>query len=415
MLPAVWVVLCWSFLIWNSTRWWERDNFANRPVVMLLHSKAPPNEHPHCCQAARMCVVHGPFGTGKSTLLVALLEFFVAAGVKRCLVAANTNVAVDRILTGLLECGFTGVLPRCQRRCRPAYMSSMLQSQLRCFETRQHVKQLPLYVWHLTQRQQLANYMPELWDGFACAMQVFLLCGQRGSELLACCPSSCSTVVPVGTRSDATTWLADTHTAHDKHRVLPDSYQFPTVDAPQTAKCMWTASCCTTRCFALRTGATAATGQPCWLTWKLTKEGTSLRSCQTRRRLPALGRAAAHRPPAAAPLAALRRGPARARRRGGRAGRHAQGRHVARRGCCASRGACPGKFARPCCAAYCLVFRRLGCAWKQWLWSFDIMSMMQQLQHAHLTACRCPLRDARMWPQGQTCNDSACSAVCNCC
>ena len=58
-------------------------------------------------------MVHGPFGTGKSTLLVALLDFFVAAGAKRCLVAANTNVAVDRILTGLLERGFTGVLPRC--------------------------------------------------------------------------------------------------------------------------------------------------------------------------------------------------------------------------------------------------------------------------------------------------------------
>ena len=58
-------------------------------------------------------MVHGPFGTGKSTLLVALLEFFVAAGAKRCLVAANTNVAVDCILVGLLEHGFTGVLLLC--------------------------------------------------------------------------------------------------------------------------------------------------------------------------------------------------------------------------------------------------------------------------------------------------------------
>ena len=67
-------------------------------------------------------MVHGPFGTGKSTLLVALLEFFVEAGAKRCLVAANTNVAVDRILVGLLERGFTGVLPSVPaaiRRCSP--------------------------------------------------------------------------------------------------------------------------------------------------------------------------------------------------------------------------------------------------------------------------------------------------------
>ena len=65
-------------------------------------------------------MVHGPFGTGKSTLLVALLEFFVAAGAKRCLVAANTNVAVDRILVGLLERGFTGALPRCLQQAGAA-------------------------------------------------------------------------------------------------------------------------------------------------------------------------------------------------------------------------------------------------------------------------------------------------------
>ncbi len=58
--------------------------------------------------ASPVCVVHGPFGSGKSTLLVALLHFFTAAGAARCLVSANTNVAVDRILTGLLDSGFTG-------------------------------------------------------------------------------------------------------------------------------------------------------------------------------------------------------------------------------------------------------------------------------------------------------------------
>ncbi|KAK9844143.1 hypothetical protein WJX81_005799 [Elliptochloris bilobata] len=68
-----------------------------------------------------LCVVHGPFGSGKSTLLVALLHFFAAAGAKRCLVAANTNIAVDRILCGLLDTGFTdflrvGALRRIDRR-----------------------------------------------------------------------------------------------------------------------------------------------------------------------------------------------------------------------------------------------------------------------------------------------------------
>lgn len=94
-----------------------------------------------------VCLVHGPFGTGKSTLLVALLQLMAcarsahSAGVPvgavqpvageggggacaampaasagaappgpRILVAAHTNVAVDRVLLGLLEAGFTDVL-----------------------------------------------------------------------------------------------------------------------------------------------------------------------------------------------------------------------------------------------------------------------------------------------------------------
>ena len=64
-----------------------------------------------------ICVIHGPFGSGKSTLLVAMLVFFAQQLSKckaadfaspRVLLAAHTNVAVDRILTGLLDEHFTG-------------------------------------------------------------------------------------------------------------------------------------------------------------------------------------------------------------------------------------------------------------------------------------------------------------------
>jgi hypothetical protein len=66
------------------------------------------------------CIIHGPFGSGKSTLLGAMLEYFalqLADGRRgsspspsaRILVAAHTNVAVDRLLIGLLDRGFTGV------------------------------------------------------------------------------------------------------------------------------------------------------------------------------------------------------------------------------------------------------------------------------------------------------------------
>ena len=62
-----------------------------------------------------LCIIHGPFGSGKSSTLVAMIHFFAKqlakqgskAASARVLVAAHTNVAVDRVLTGLLDTGFT--------------------------------------------------------------------------------------------------------------------------------------------------------------------------------------------------------------------------------------------------------------------------------------------------------------------
>lgn len=101
----------------------------------------------------RVCIVHGPFGSGKSTLLVSLIHFFTSfvqqsneggrtinpilsrvpcfrttcdtrVGL-RILVAAHTNVAVDRILTGLLDTGFTKLM-------RVGSISRMAKSVLKC-------------------------------------------------------------------------------------------------------------------------------------------------------------------------------------------------------------------------------------------------------------------------------------------
>ena len=71
---------------------------------------------------APIVLVHGVFGAGKSTLLVALCVLFDAVASRseargggrgaerlRVLVAAATNVAVDRVLGGLLDAGFESV------------------------------------------------------------------------------------------------------------------------------------------------------------------------------------------------------------------------------------------------------------------------------------------------------------------
>lgn len=67
--------------------------------------------------ASPVCIVHGPFGCGKSTLLVAVLHYLLAQRVKpegplrncRVLVTAHTNVAVDRVISGLVDSGCTGL------------------------------------------------------------------------------------------------------------------------------------------------------------------------------------------------------------------------------------------------------------------------------------------------------------------
>ncbi|GAQ88406.1 RNA helicase nonsense mRNA reducing factor [Klebsormidium nitens] len=73
-----------------------------------------------------LCLVHGTFGSGKSTLLVALIFFLVELfemtndTTSRILVSAATNVAVDRILLGLLKHGFNRFVRVGSRNFAPA-------------------------------------------------------------------------------------------------------------------------------------------------------------------------------------------------------------------------------------------------------------------------------------------------------
>ena len=65
-----------------------------------------------------ICIVHGPFGCGKSSLLVALVHYLLTqrsqagSALKGCrvLLSAHTNIAVDRLMTGLMDTGCSGQL-----------------------------------------------------------------------------------------------------------------------------------------------------------------------------------------------------------------------------------------------------------------------------------------------------------------
>ena len=192
-------------------------------------------------------MVHGPFGTGKSTLLVALLEFFVAAGAKRCLVAANTNVAVDRILVGLLERGFTGVLPPCLQQTCLARTDALQVCQQ-----------------HLATSAALHETMQHVSIYSTCVMLLALI----------------------------------VHASSGRNLHARFSFLHTGSSVPQNARQLLQHSLPGLR--------------------RHTKKASTMGSNESmhriksrflvRCRLPAPGRAAAHRPPAAAPLAALRRG-----------------------------------------------------------------------------------------------------------
>ena len=65
-----------------------------------------------------ICIVHGPFGCGKSSLLVALILYLLtqrsqaSSALKGCrvLLSAHTNIAVDRLMTSLMDTGCSGQL-----------------------------------------------------------------------------------------------------------------------------------------------------------------------------------------------------------------------------------------------------------------------------------------------------------------
>jgi hypothetical protein len=79
-----------------------------------------------------VCLIFGPFGCGKSSLLIAVLHLLLKLRTRastplsesRVLISSHTNVAIDRVLTGLLDSGCSeflrvGPLKRIDRKLLP--------------------------------------------------------------------------------------------------------------------------------------------------------------------------------------------------------------------------------------------------------------------------------------------------------
>jgi hypothetical protein len=90
----------------------DQMSVISQCVRWLSPSYRPPASSHSSAPASPVVLCHGVFGSGKSSLLIALIILFnrllVEAGDTqvRVLVASNTNVAVDRILLGLQDKGF---------------------------------------------------------------------------------------------------------------------------------------------------------------------------------------------------------------------------------------------------------------------------------------------------------------------
>ena len=130
-----------------------------------------------------LCIIHGPFGSGKSTVLVAMvLALLAAEPSSRVLVASATNVAVDRILLGLLDAGCPGLmrlgsLKRIDRRLLPhsLYCSEAKSAQA---EAMQELKEMLAAASSLQERQQLRYGCEVAFAVFrsGIAMQRIMLC-----------------------------------------------------------------------------------------------------------------------------------------------------------------------------------------------------------------------------------------------
>jgi len=83
---------------------------------VVRHISSWPSSPSSPSSSNRIALIHGPFGTGKSSLIVALIHYILEArkmthntgeqlAKARILVSAHTNVAVDRVLLSLKEAG----------------------------------------------------------------------------------------------------------------------------------------------------------------------------------------------------------------------------------------------------------------------------------------------------------------------
>jgi len=122
---------------WHRILAGEPPRFDDRPRGPALPARLNPEQERSlalCDRALDVALVHGPPGTGKTTVLVEVIRRAAARG-EQVLAAAPSNLAADNLLERLLAAGVDGVRIGHPARVLPSLVAHTLEAQASAHES----------------------------------------------------------------------------------------------------------------------------------------------------------------------------------------------------------------------------------------------------------------------------------------